>query len=87
MVFCESSQVGPATLLVAGPRSCGETLVLGYETGGGMEGAVISAVKAGDFMVISLVMVDFMDFMVDFMVICQYANLKHDKHAQCRVFF
>jgi len=34
------SQVGPATLLVAGPRTCGETLVLGYEAGGGMEGAV-----------------------------------------------
>lgn len=34
------SQVGPATLLVAGPRTCGETLVLGYETGGGMEGVV-----------------------------------------------
>ena len=34
-----SFQVGPAPLLAAGPRTCGETLVLGHEDCGQMEGA------------------------------------------------
>ena len=32
-------QVGPTALLAAGPRPCGEALVLGHRCSGGMEGA------------------------------------------------